>query len=115
MQRGRIHGYLSRVRLGRGKPRNSEISDQKLDDTDQSTDQPMDQPTDQASYRVVCTRLKISLIEEKKFVHLLTFESHFAHEVKVRSNPQSAIGDRPCTLYRLVSIQTVLNFALTKR
>ena len=38
------------------KPQNSEIRNQKLDDTDG----PTDGPTDIASYRVACTRLKIN-------------------------------------------------------
>ena len=37
-------------------PRNSEICDRKLDDTDRPTDRRTDGPT--ASYRVACTRLK---------------------------------------------------------
>ena len=36
------------------KPRNSEIHDRKLNDTDRRTDR----QTDVASYRVACTRLK---------------------------------------------------------
>ena len=57
LQQGRIHGYISRVRFGRGsnlcKPQNSVIRDQKLD-----VNRPTDRRTDIASYRVACTRLK---------------------------------------------------------
>ena len=48
-EQGRIHSYLSRVRLGRGswvsaslETQTSKIRDQKLDDTDGPTDRPTD-------------------------------------------------------------------------
>ena len=59
MEQGRIHGYLSRVRLGRGSNESLQASKQqkprsKID----VTDGPTDRRTDIASYRVACTRLK---------------------------------------------------------
>ena len=46
------------------KPRNSEIRDQKLDDTDRPTirwHRPTDRPTDIVTYRVASTRLKMRI------------------------------------------------------
>ena len=48
-KQGRIHGYLSRLRLGRGSNKSLQALKQqsmqrKLDDTDQATDRPMDRP-----------------------------------------------------------------------
>ena len=51
-KQGRIHGYLSRVRLGRGSNKSLQASKQqnprsKIDVMDQQTNGPMDQQTDQ--------------------------------------------------------------------
>jgi len=67
-KQGRIHGYISRVRLGRGSKKSLLASKQqntrsKIDvngPTDGPTDRPTDRPTDIASYRVACTRLKMT-------------------------------------------------------
>ena len=50
------------------KPRNSEIRDQKLDDTDQ----PTDRRTDIVSYRVACERLKTRIICRHTFKQFTT-------------------------------------------
>ena len=54
LEQGRIHGYLSRVRLGRGSDESLQASKQqntqsKLDVTDRPTDRPTDGPTDRHS------------------------------------------------------------------
>ena len=48
---GRIHGYLSRVRVGRGGEKKAKCYGR--------TDGPTDRQTDRAGCRVACTRLKI--------------------------------------------------------
>ena len=55
-QQGRIHGYLSRVRLGRGSNKSLQASKQqnprlKIDVTDQRTNGPTDQLTNQPTDR----------------------------------------------------------------
>ena len=50
VKQGRIHGYLSRVRLGRGSNKSLQASKQlnprsKIDVTDQPSDRPTDGPT----------------------------------------------------------------------
>ena len=60
LQQGGIHGYLSRVRLGRGSNKSLQALKQrnprsKIDVTDRRTDG----RTDIASYKVASTRLKI--------------------------------------------------------
>ena len=60
-----IHGYISRVRLGRGSNKSLQASKQRNTRSkfrcNRPTNRPTDQPTDMASYRVACTRLKSML------------------------------------------------------
>ena len=71
---GRIHGRISRVRLGRSS--DAKTARKMPEKTNAVTDQPMEGPTDQRTdqrtgtvgYRVECTRLKIQFcsLEAKK-------------------------------------------------
>ena len=61
-EQGRIHGYISRVRLGRGSNESLQAlkhqnTRSKLDVTDQQTNRPTNQPT-RVAYRVACVQLK---------------------------------------------------------
>ena len=56
-KQGRIHGYLSRVRLGRGSNKSLQASKQR---NPRSKIDVTDGPTDIASYRVACARLKMA-------------------------------------------------------
>ena len=49
-KQGRIHGYLSRVRVGRGGEKKQSVTDRQTDGQ-----------TDRAGCRVACTRLKIMI------------------------------------------------------
>ena len=54
IKQGRIHGSISRGRVGRsGKPQKVTLLQ-----TDGPMDRPTDRPTDGVTYRVACTRLK---------------------------------------------------------
>ena len=69
-KQGRIHGYPSRVGVGRGSDKIDQPSswagavspkppvNAKKAKRDRWTDGPTDQPTDRAGWRVACTRLK---------------------------------------------------------
>ena len=77
LKQGRTHGYLSRVRVGRG-------GEKKLSVTDGPTDGRTDGPTDRAGCRVACTRLK-SVRCVCDFVTVLTFIFFFFVILKQRS------------------------------
>ena len=58
LKQGRIHGYLRRVRLGRGSTESLQASKQRNTQSKIRWHRPTDRRTDIVSYRVASTRLK---------------------------------------------------------